>query len=222
MSYRGPEIFRRKQTTINIGHGHDIVFLVDSAQKRLRKIGRRRFKGNFKHDAFGIYGKLKHTCKAPLKYCPICGKTRRAGYFESCRDCRHLVEVRENVTRIIMQLGAIAQDKGYRLSYDFCGSNILIRARTTKAVQAVDGFGEPIPKGKCYALEARASMSLRDIYISRQSLKSLVMGEVLELFERLERKITETIDCNGRVVEVAEMIVPPAGTWNLKEPYKRW
>lgn len=192
-----------------------------SLQKLLRKIGHRCFRVSQKR-ALGIYEhSRKRTRKAIFKYCPICGKTRRAGYFEACRDCRHLVEVRENVTRIIMQLGSIAQDKGYRLSYDFRGSNIIIRARTTKAVQVVDGFGEPIPKGKCYAVETRASMSLRDIHASRQSLKSLVMGEVLELFERLERKITETMDCNGRVVEVAGMVVPPAGTWNLKELYKR-
>jgi hypothetical protein len=66
-----------------------------------------------------------------------------------------------------------------------------------------------------------ARMNLRDIYVSRQNLKYVVMCAVLELFERLERKITETIDGKGRVVEVAGMIVPPAGNWNLKEPYKR-
>lgn len=192
-----------------------------ATQKLLRKIGHRRFQVPTKR-ALGIpEHSRKRTRKAPHKYCPICGKTRRAGYFESCRDCRPLVEVREKATRIIMQLGSIAQNKGYRLSYDFCGSHILIRARTTKAVQAVDGFGEPIPKGKCYALEASAAMRLYDIYVSRQDLKSLVMCAVLELFERLERKITEMIDGNGRVVEVAGMIVPSAGNWNLKEPYKR-
>lgn len=224
MSYRGPKIFRRKQTTINIGHGYlrdGLLILIEPTRKRLRKIGRRRFKVDFKREYFGICGKPKHTRKAPHKYCPICGKARQAGYFESCRDCRHLVEVRENVTRIIMQLGSIAQDKGYRLSYDFCGADIIIRARTIKAVQAVDGFGEPIPKGKCYTTEANARMSLRDLYVSRQDLKHVVMCAVLELFEHLERKIQETIDSNGRVVEVAGMIVPPAGTWNLKEPYRR-
>lgn len=185
-------------------------------QKWLREIGHRRYNVAIKRE-MGITGhSRKRTRKAPHKYCPICGKTRRAGYFESCRDCRPLVEVRENATRVIMQLGSIAQGKGYRLSYDFCGSRILIRARATKAVQAVDGFGEPIPKGKCYALEENASMSLYDIYVSRLNLKSLVMDVVLELFEHLERKITETIDGNGCVVEVAGMIVPPAGNWNLK------
>lgn len=222
MSYRGPKIFRRKQTTINIGHGYNgdgLRLLSEPAQKWLRKIGRRRFKVNFRREYFGICGKPKHTRKALHKYCPICGKTRRAGYFEACRDCLHLVEVRENVTRIIMQLGSIAQDKGYRLSYDFLGAYIQIRARTTKAVQAVDGFGEHIPKGKCYALEAKASMSLRDIYSSRQSLKRLVMGAVLELFERLERKAQESIDGMGRVVEVAGMAIPCAGNWNLNTPF---
>lgn len=190
-------------------------------QKLLRKIGHRCFRVSQKR-ALGIpEHSRKRTYKARHKYCPICGKTRRAGYFEACRDCRHLVEVRENVTHVIMQLGSIAQDKGYRLNYDFCGAYIRIRARTTKAVQAVDGFGEPIPKGKCYALEANARMSLRDIYISRQNLKSLVMDVVMELFERLERKIAETIDCNGRVVEVAGMAVPCAGRWNLNAPFRR-
>lgn len=182
---------------------------------QLRKLGARRF---FREYFLSTRSRKESR---PHKRCPICGKARRAGYFESCRDCRPLFEIRENATRVIMQLGSIAQDKGYRLSYDFRGSNILIRARTTKAVQAVDGFGEPIQKGKCYTMEASASMSLRDIYVSRQNLKQVVMCAVLELFERLERKITETIDCNGRAVEVAGMIVPPAGTWNLKEPYKR-
>lgn len=182
---------------------------------QLRKLGARRF--------FREYFLPTRSRKEsrPHKRCPICGKARRTGYFESCRDCRPLVEVRENVTRIIMQLGSIAQDKGYRLSYDFCGAYIRIRVRTTKAVQAVDGFGEPIPKGKCYAVEANTRMSLRDIYVSRQSLKSLVMGKVLELIERLERKITETMDCNGRAVEVAGMAVPCAGSWNLNAPFRR-
>lgn len=192
-----------------------------ATQKLLRKIGHRRFQVTIKR-ALGIpEHSRKHTRKAPHKYCPICGKTRMAGYFESCRDCRPLVEVRENATRIVMQLGSIAQNKGYRLDYDFCGSHILIRARTTKAVQAVDGFGEPIPKGKCYTLEENAAMRLYDLYVSRQNLKHVVMCAVLELFERLERKAQESIDCNGRVVEVAGMIVPPAGNWNLKKPYKR-
>jgi len=195
--------------------------MAKSTQKLMRKMGHRRYKVNIKRALGHPEHSRKRTRKAPHKYCPICGKTRRAGYFESCRDCRPLVEVRENSTRVIMQLGSIAQNKGYRLDYDFCGAHILIRARTTKAVQAVDGFGEPIPKGKCYTLEASAAMRLYDLYVSRHDLKSLVMCAVLELFERLERKITETIDGKGRVVEVAGMIVPPAGNWNLKEPYKR-
>ena len=195
--------------------------MAKSTQKLIRKIGHRRYKVTTKRALGHPEHSRKRTGKAPHKYCPICGKTRRVGYFEACRDCRPLFEVRENITRIIMQLGAIAQDKGYRLDYDFCGAYIIIRARTTKAVQAVDGFGEPIPKGKCYTMEASARMNLRDIYVSRQDLKPVVMCAVLELFERLERKITATIDGKGRVVEVAGMIIPPAGNWNLKEPYKR-
>lgn len=192
------------------------VILTHQFQKdRLRKLGARRFFRQY------FLPTLSRKENRPHKRCPICGKARRSGYFESCRDCRPLFEVRENITRIIMQLGAIAQDKGYRLDYDFCGAYIIIRARTTKAVQAVDGFGELIPKGKCYTTEANARMSLRDIYVSRQNLKHVVMCAVLELLKRLERKITETIDGKGRVVEIAGMIVPPAGNWNLNEPYKR-
>ena len=83
MSYRGPKIFRRKQTTINIGHGYlrdGLLILIEPTRKRLRKIGRRRFKVDFKREYFGICGKPKHTRKAPHKYCPICGKARQAGY----------------------------------------------------------------------------------------------------------------------------------------------
>lgn len=216
MSYRYPK-------TINIGHGYhgDGLFLLCSpAQKRLRKIGRRRFKVTFKRECLGIFGKPKRTSKAPRKYCPICGKTRRAGYFESCRDCRPLVEVRENVTRVIMQLGSMAQKRGYTLDYDFTGYHIIIKARVTKAVQSVDGFGEPIPKGKLYNVRGSAMLSLLDLYHS-VDIKHPIMTKVLELLERLERKAQESIDCNGRVVEVAGVTVPPAGTWNLKEPYKR-
>ena len=216
MSYRGPK-------TINIGHCYHsdgLFFLVEPAQKRLRKIGRRRFKVNFKREYFGIYGKPKHARKAPLKYCPICGKTRRAGYFESCRDCRPLVEVRENATRVIMKLGSMAQKRGYSLDYTFQGAHIIITARMTTAVQAVDGFGEPIPKGKLYRVRGSARLSLHDLYYS-VDIKRPIMTAVLELLERLERKAQESIDCKGHVVEVAGMAIPCAGSWNLNTPFRR-
>ena len=84
----------------------------------------------------------------------------------------------------------------------------------------MDGFGEPTPKGKLYNVRGSAMLSLRDLYYS-VDLKRPIMTEVLELLERLERKAKESIDGKGRVVEVAGMAVPCAGSWNLNTPFRR-
>lgn len=187
---------------------------MNKTQKLLRKIGHRCFRVCQKR-ALGIpEHSRKRTYRAPHKHCPICGKTRRAGYFEACRDCLHLVEVRENVTRVIMQLGSMAQKRGYILDYDFAGYSIIIKARVTKAVQSVDGFGEPTPRGKLYNGYGNVMLSLHDLYHS-VDIKRPILTAVLELLERLERKAQESIDCKGRVVEVAGMVVPCAGRWKI-------
>lgn len=54
-----------------------------------------------------------------LKACPICGKTRRSGYIESCRDCRWIIEYRNRVKYFVERLNANIIYEGYEIVYHF-------------------------------------------------------------------------------------------------------
>lgn len=62
---------------------------------------------------------LLHHFDYYSKTCPICGKTRRSGYIESCKDCRWIIEYRSRVQHYVERLNASIIYEGYRIDYHF-------------------------------------------------------------------------------------------------------
>lgn len=157
--------------------------------------------------------------KPSHKSCPFCGKTRRAGYFNACPDCYPAFQLQNAAGAVLMQLGALCKGRGYQITWEFHHGRLVIYAKAQKAVQAIDAFGEPEPRGSLYNYTASASISLRELQGSRLMLKDVLMQMCLGLFERLERKAQEQIDKKGQVVNVCGVEVPAAGTWNFNAPF---
>lgn len=157
--------------------------------------------------------------KPSHKSCPFCGKTRRAGYFNACPACYPAFQLQNAAGAVLMQLGNIAKSKGYKISWEFPAGMLVIYAKTQKAVQSIDGFGKPEPRGSLYNYTASASVSLRELQGSRLMLKDVLMQMCLGLFERLEAKAQEQIDNKGQVVNICGVGIPAAGTWNFNAPF---
>lgn len=137
---------------------------------------------------------MKRYRQKPHKSCPFCGKTRRAGYFNACPACYPVFLLQNAAGAVLMQLGALCKDRGYRLTWEFYHGRLVIYAKAQKAVQVIDAFGEPEPKATLHNVEGRAALSLRELSYSGQPLKETLMLAVLELVKKLEQRAQEYID----------------------------
>lgn len=163
---------------------------------------------------------MKRIRQKPHKSCPFCGKTRRAGYFNACPACYPAFQLQNAAGAVLMQLGALCKERGYQLTWEFYHGRLVIYAKAQKAIQAIDGFGEPKPKATLHNVEGSASLSLLELSHSGQPLKETLMPVVLELVKKLEQRVPEHTDGKGRVVNVAGLAVPVAGDWkNFEAPF---
>ena len=217
-AYKGPEIFRRKQTTININHPKDTLSLNKHLMRRLRKLGRRRFKTEiakrFKKDHPWTFKERRiPKIGRVLKVCPICGKSRDAGYIRCCGDCIWVFEFREHLDYLLKQISSLLRNQGGEFTWIYRKYSVDFRISISVYcdIEKVESVGsELVGNLKARTFHVNRKYSLKELK-QAEDLKRFVMDEVVYLFRTVSEEKANYVDKNSKAYEVAGLMFPTGG-----------
>lgn len=176
-----------------------------------------------------VHGVLTHSYQIkhfgtykPDKKCPFCGRERRAGYYQACPDCIWVYSSRRSLDSLLGDLKESLRRQNAKLTWRHIALNTQIAIRIDVACDLADA-GEQTVKSGIKTFNSSYIISHYELK-QAQNPKKVVMDLVLNLYKALNEKINESVDENGRVVELAGMTLGTAGMrWSDKmvAPFKR-
>lgn len=145
--------------------------------------------------------------KPSHKSCPICGRSRRTGYFKACGGCYEILEWRERLDRFF---------NGRRASFKGTGADLRWRYEGYRIILEVieDVKAEVVEDGKIQNRRLRFTASQ---VLSLGEVKALGnLGQVLaklivELYGRAHAEAQAWVDENDRALSVGGLLLPTAG-----------
>ena len=172
----------------------------------------------------------KKGYKKRLHKCPICGSSRRAGYYNFCSKCYWVYEWQDKVKGLVEQADAMmkAHDahlrvlffKPYIANIDceitvYCDPN-----EVTETHRNGDRLtGEFKVEYKARIFRTGKNLSLIDL---RNAIdpKKMLLDTVLELFRKAKESVESYIDRNGKMATICGVPVPAVdGSWG--EPRRK-
>lgn len=158
---------------------------------------------------------MKSWKKKLLKICPICGRTRRAGYFRACGRCYRILEYRIKLSGLLSQLRDLLEEKkGAALSWSFTGPIVYLTVKLpvkAKVTEVTDR--NPDSEEQTMIFSSNAALSFSELWLSDNHAKKIMIETVKTLFEKVNDKANEQVDENGKVFTVANVPFPATGNW---------
>ena len=156
-----------------------------------------------------------------LHSCPVCGKSRRAGYYECCASCFWVFEWQDKVRGLIAQASDMMKPRGASLGVAFYTPEVATIGLTIRAFCDPEDSARYQREGyrttaqfevNLRAREFRAStrISMLDLRNAREP-KKIMLDEILELFEKSQKEMHNYIDRNGVMKTLGGCPVPVAG-----------
>ena len=148
-----------------------------------------------------------------LKACPICGKTRRAGFFKSCARCAWIFEYRqaldgvfENIEMKLREMGAGLRRTYYGSTVDIC---VTIRC-ACQLTEATDGKQQD----KIMDFSSQQRFSLYELRHASYSMKRF-LENILNLYKCAKETAEASVDENGNAITLHSIILPTLGKWRM-------
>ena len=162
------------------------------------------------------------TRKRPtLKECPICGKTRRAGFYKCCASCFWIFEWQDKVRGLIAQASDMMKPRGASLDVAFYTPYVATIGLTIRAFCDPENSARYQREGSRTTAQFEVNLRARDFRAStRISLhelrnarepKKIMLDEILGLFEKSQKEMHNYIDRNGVMKTLGGCPVPVAG-----------
>lgn len=163
---------------------------------------------------FCDYG-LAEREQPKLKACPICGKTRRTGFFKSCPDCAWVFEYREALDGLLERIEERLRVHGAGLDRFYHGTSVNIRVFLRCKASVADA-GEPeVETGHILEFSAGRVFSLHEL---RQAnfTSEMFMREILGLYEAAKKQADIGVDEKGRAITLHGLVLPVQGAWKTR------
>lgn len=162
--------------------------------------------------------------KDRLHKCPICGASRKAGYYQACRDCYWVLEYRKALDGLLINAYYIMHGRGAECRWMFHGYSMMVfvEAKVACDVKHVDraertGLDRAVNGGVSIHCEKRVFTVQKEFNLIslKQSLdaKGILKNELVNMFKAVWEKATSVVDRNMRTYAVADMLFPAAGPW---------
>lgn len=156
-----------------------------------------------------------------LHSCPVCGKSRSAGYYECCANCFWVFEWQDKVRGLIAHASDMMKPRGAYLGVAFYTPEVATIGLTIRAFCDPEDSARYQMEGdrttaqfevNLRAREFRAStrISLLDLRNAREP-KKIMLDEILELFEKSQKEMNNYIDRNGVMKTLGGCPVQVAG-----------
>lgn len=160
---------------------------------------------------FYDYG-LAERKRPTLKACPICGKTRRAGFFKSCGECAWIFEYREALDGLLERIEERLRVQGAGLDRFYHETSVNIRVFLRCKASVADA-GEPeVETGHILEFSAGRVFSLHEL---RQAnfTSEMFIREILGLYEAAKKQADIGVDEKGRAITLHGLVLPVQGAW---------
>ena len=156
-----------------------------------------------------LYSMAGHRAPAIHKQCPICGRSRRAGYIQCCPDCYPYLQAKKDVEFVLDQLTDPIQAHGARLYWHWHDG--LKNLRIIVSIPTMNPH--PQHSGHNLMFTGHVSLSYYGLVGPKGDLKASLMDVVADLFRAAQDKMSQYVDQNGNVVLADRVPVPVAGNW---------
>lgn len=160
---------------------------------------------------FCDYG-LAEREKPKLKACPICGKTRRAGFFKSCGGCAWVFEYREALDGLLERIEERLRVQGAGLDRFYHGASVNVRVFLRCKASVADATEPEGEKRQTMEFSAGRSFNLYNLRHASFTQENF-MQEILNLYEGARKQAALGMDENGRALTLHGLILPVQGTW---------
>ena len=147
-----------------------------------------------------------------LKACPICGKTRRAGFFKSCGGCAWVFEYREALDGLLERIEERLRVQSAWLDRFYHGAKVNIRVFLRCDCSVADAAETEGEKRQTMEFSAGRLFSLYDLRQASFTQENF-MREILNLYEGARKQAALGVDENGRAITLHGLILPAQGTW---------
>jgi hypothetical protein len=162
--------------------------------------------------------------KDRLHKCPICGESRKAGYYQACKDCLWVLEYRKVLEGFLVDAYSIMHGRGTECRWMFHGYSMVVsvEAKVACDVKHVDrtertGLDKAVNGGTSTHYEKRVFTAQKEFSLInlKQSLdaKGILKDELVNMFRAVWEKATSVVDKNMRAYAVAGMLFPVQGNW---------
>lgn len=180
-------------------------------KKKLKK--RFPYSYDFKHHKKG-YKKRLHKC-------PICGGSRRAGYYLCCSKCYWVYEWQDKVKGLVKQASDMMREYDAHLRVYFftpLKASILCEIKAfcdPHEVTETHHNGERLTgelkiEFKARSFRTEKSLSLTELRYAADP-KKMLFDTAIELFRNNKKYVEDSIDRNGKMVTIGGVPVPVVG-----------
>lgn len=164
-----------------------------------------------------------------LHKCPVCGGSRRSGYYRICPECGWVYEWQKKVEELVEQASDMMREYEARLSVCFYTPYIAnIDCEITAfcdphEVTETHRNGERLTGEFKVEYKARnfrtgKNLSLFDL---RNAIdpKKMLLDTAIELFRNNKKYVEDYIDRNGKMATICGVPIPVVGSWG--EPRRK-
>lgn len=176
--------------------------------EQIRKYGARKFRTMFLEKC----GKKEKEKR--LKKCPVCGASRKNGYFKCCKNCYWIFEWREKLTPLFEQIKELFKKKNANFRWDFLGTIVHLSVDVWANCLTKNVLDEK-EKPETMRFGANANLSLYELDRLSNALevKDLIVSLTKRLFEDADNLYKQSVDEKGKCVKLGETIFPVVGSW---------
>lgn len=162
---------------------------------------------------FYDYG-LAERERPTLKACPICGKTRRSGFFKCCRDCAWILEYSSCLDQLFDQIELMLRKQGAGLDRFYHGANVNIRVFIRCACTTTEAVDK---KSKMQTMEFSCAKHFSLYELRRAKYpKEVLLEEILQLYKNAKETAETSVDKNGNSYTLAGVVLPVLGAWKVR------
>lgn len=149
-----------------------------------------------------------------LKACPICGKTRRAGFFKCCGGCAWIFEYREGLDKLFDEVELKLREQGAGLDRFYHGANVNIRVFIRCACTMTEAVDK---KSKKQTMEFSCAQSF-SLYEMRHAsyTQKRFLEDVLRLYKCAKETAETSVDENGNAYTLDAVVLPVLGAWKTR------
>lgn len=160
--------------------------------------------------------------KDRLHKCPICGESRKAGYYQACKDCYWVLEYRKDLDGLLNAASLLIAARGAGLTWSYYKYSVNLQVSMSRECDIQDvrtrtGLDRIVNGPVKMTMKSRTfgsscTLDLRELQQAHHT-KDIVMHHLLDMFSEVQREADAVIDRNMKAFAIDGTFFPVQGNW---------